>query len=281
MVRSVELLRIAACVAVVAFHLYLPGRALTLGGLHAFVVLTLAFSARSARRQSLRTFARGRALALGVPWLFWCALYALDGLRSHAQPLPAAFPWVLLTGTRVHLWFLPFALLSALLVAPLARRFSFRSEMFLLTSMLVAAAASDAEIEQPFAQWLSVLPSAALGLAISDVGFGDRGRVASLGALWCVSCGVAVALGFQSTFLPPLVGGALAIAAWALPEKATPRTVYWSRLSLGVYLSHPLFASATYGLVRVSAWSHFAATLALSLACTIFMKRTRVLSSFV
>lgn len=290
-IEGVEWARVVSCVAIIAFHLQLPGKPVFLGGLHVFTAIMVALSVGSARRHSVRAFAKTRLRTLGVPWLFWCAFYALVGyFDRHTPPLAWAHGSSLLVGPKIHLWFLPFAIIVGLVIAPIAKLVrGDRAWLFwavlVFPAMIVAATALRAHIAAPFDQWLSVLPSVALGLSLAELpaAFDEiaLARVAVQLAGWVLVSASLAILGYAGECVPLLVGGLVTVVAWCIAAAGGRGVMAWSKLSLGVYLVHPFVIRVTYKLVATSAWLHFAVVVLLSFGCAWVLKRTPVLSRFV
>lgn len=211
----IELARFAGSLAILWFHLGLPGREIALGALPMFVTFLVYFGAG----QPIEL----RARRLLVPWVFWSVVYGalkfLDG-DSFA-------PWMLLTGPAIHLWFLPFAFVVerlGVLLLPL-------SFLFLLL----------VEFPVPVVQWASVLPAAALGYGLAK----------GASRYWCLALaaagGVLHLLGFQGAV--SLMTGALVVFL-ALSISIQSRTAeYLGRIAFGVYLVHPIIVAV---LLRVA-----------------------------
>lgn len=291
-IEGIEWARVLGCIAIVAFHFDLPGKQLFLGGLHLFTVVLVALSVRSARRQPFGAFAAARLRTLGVPWLFWCAFYTpvayLDAHR-HGEALAWAHGLVLLVGPKLHLWFLPFAIIACLAVAPLARRVRGQHSWLLWLALLVPATIATAlgsgtDLPAPLGQWLSVFPSVVLGLCLASLP-DDLNRALAPVAIVLVGltacCGALAVLGYAAAVVPVLVGGVAAAAAWCVRPRSATRIAAWSSLSLGVYVLHPFMVRATYKLLAPFQWIHFAVVVVLSFAVTWALKRTPVLKRFV
>jgi surface polysaccharide O-acyltransferase-like enzyme len=110
----VDYCRLVAAFGIVWFHTEAPGYRVAYTGLPFFLVLLALPS-----RMSLAD----RARRLLLPLLIWSVVYALFRAWNAAEQGQALFgwwkPWMPLVGTSIHLWFLPFAFLVALVAPPL------------------------------------------------------------------------------------------------------------------------------------------------------------------
>lgn len=113
--HTVEMLGGSACTA-----------ALGRFGTSFYVISAIYFSVKTAAGKGRSGWLSKRAKRLLVPYLSWCAIYALFYLSTM---LPQGVPlhdvarhWGILAGTAIHLWFLPFALLVGAAAHALAPR---------------------------------------------------------------------------------------------------------------------------------------------------------------
>ncbi len=175
-----------------------------------------------------------RARRLFLPFLTWSAVYALFRVWNAAEQGQDLFgwwkPWMVLTGTSIHLWFLPFAFLVAL-VAPALRA----SKISLLLPVLAAALLSviGETSVWPWYQWsFGVIPALA-GFAFL------QSRPLSVISL-------ATAYVVLEIFRPSpdnlvIIGGSLlGFAAMSVTMQRSPLSDWCARLSIWVFLGHGL-----------------------------------------
>lgn len=112
---SLELMRFVCAFSIVWGHLGAPYAIVAYAGLNAFIILSVALSTRAATRQDFSTFMTRRVIRIFIPWLIWCAFYLFfRGLRDGwGTMFQLTDPAWLLIGPEIHLWFLPFILISA------------------------------------------------------------------------------------------------------------------------------------------------------------------------
>lgn len=209
-------------------------------GLNAFIILSIALSTRSSMRHPLREFMARRVSRILIPWLVWSGFYlALRALlEGPANALTLSDPLSLLIGPVIHLWFLPFLMLSAPLAylathLPHGRKFGV---LVLLVGVPLVCELYFVEragvLPPPLAQWAFALPAVIYGV------FRASGR--SLGPIAFIAgvLGGMYALGM----VEPAVH--LALAA-GLFELALRLRVSWTwakplgDAAFGIYLLHP------------------------------------------
>ena len=265
---NVERLRLVAMFEIVAFHVSEQRLPLVAGlGLPVFLLLNNAFNCTLSERMGTRAFLHTKVSRLLLPWLLWNVLYlgvVLAERWRHGEVLTQGFSFrMLFGGTYEHLWFVPFALLGALIIAGLqaqtralsngwvcALALTVGSVITLLNAWLLALGS----IEWPWLQWLFALPAVPLGFGLgramlaSDVRV--RTRVACLAticALLCLGLGLAWGLGRVWAWPAPeemprryAVSMALVSLTFVWPSVSDPISVRLAPLLFGVYLSHPL-----------------------------------------
>lgn len=243
----VDVLKFAGAVGILWFHLRLPYSDIALAALPMFVMLSVLYGGHKSIAD--------RASRLLLPWLWWSVIYAVGkiaqillGQASLAEELS---PWMLLGGTAMHLWYLPFIFLATVVLHYVSSEFLLWASAilaFLLFNLL--------ELPWPLAQWASVWPAVV---------------VARTGCYWPGIALMALAL------LTPFANGApqllLAFLLVLLAQSVRLPSVSWTRkaaaLSLGIYLVHPLVASIAGQLLGAA---DFWLVLAGSIALTMLLK---------
>ncbi len=272
--QAIELLRIIACIGIIAFHDGAPGQDIAYAGLIAFLIIApfvdLTFNAATARAPALLI----RALML--PWLFWLIVYgALKVARGLAFLPPGNVLLALLYGSTPHLWFLPFMcgvllLLNAvkLRVAPAA----------LFWGALLAASALFASVAwwrplsagwaMPLVQWMHAAPAVFAGIAIGLAPRLAYGRVVAA-ALLLAALAVAAAAHLPGVSLTYPVGVIVtAVVAWwgARLWPARWNVTPVARCTMGIYLSHIVWLSFVRHYTGSSNYLTVAVTFAAALA---------------
>lgn len=120
-----DALRIVAMMDIVSIHITKPGQYLFWGmGLPVFIIVAVALSVR---KPALPTWtdlpgaACKRAARVLLPWLVWTVFFGCNRLLwTWLDPGKSAgdlfYPWMVASGTSIHLWFLPFIFVAELAV---------------------------------------------------------------------------------------------------------------------------------------------------------------------
>ena len=277
---GIEWLRVLACAGIVAFHTDMPGAHFACNTLPAFAMVTIALAAGSSARRPWTEFAVGRTYRLLIPWVLWSTIYGsiqtAHALGHGLPPLSWATPWTLMAGASFQLWFLPFAWTASLLCGAVVRMLPAgpgASACAAWTGLGVASlfgagyCLSRAPPHPPLEQWVFALPSIPLGMALATLERGRRGIMRGCGLLVAVlgACiGLQLAGGPQDLNMSYAEDIVACVAAALAPWPAAGRTMAWSELSFGIYLSHPLVWMLVYrfipGKVSDLAWVRFAGT---------------------
>jgi fucose 4-O-acetylase-like acetyltransferase len=121
--QDIELLRILSAFGIIWFHVEPYGRELAYSGLVIFLVIGFYFQpGRSEKQRS----PLGRARRLLIPWVAWFLFYGVFNVLRGLPFLETSHGLVAgwLTGTSIHLWYLPFVFLLIVLLDFLEGRFS-------------------------------------------------------------------------------------------------------------------------------------------------------------
>lgn len=275
--------RLLAAFGIVLFHTGAPGGGIGYAALPFFLIVLLMLGGAAAARQPFGAYAARRARRLLLPWLLWSGVYGglkLAEALVEGQPLDSAFfPWMLLTGPAIHLWFLPFAFAASLLLPGLMRiaqpapvpvslsaALSDRRGLLLVlcggAALAALALAQGGILPAPLAQWREALPAICLGFGFAVAARRAHALIAFGGI--CLAAGLgALALGWTDG-LPQLAVALLGLGvclAW--PRPATPLSSLLGQSALGVYLVHPLVIAV---LLRATPLPE--ASLALALVAT-------------
>ena len=187
-IASIERLRILSAFAVASFHVHdwFP-RSIGVAG---FIILLLSFCAFVVNKPepyNIKNLAKKKVQRLLMPWLFWSMIYggiSLVKMISQNMTFSDVFsPTMLLTGTRTHLWFLPFAFVASLLLALIHRKIVNIPDSYTITTAISIGALfilgcsmirSWIPLPTPLAQWLLGLPAIPLGFAIGRIKILER-----------------------------------------------------------------------------------------------------------
>lgn len=236
----IDALRCICAVGIVWFHSEAPGHRLAYIALPFFLVLL---------SMPMRVQFRDRATRLLRPWLIWSAIFAAGEFLLAFLLGQELFGWLqpsmILYGTMIHLWFLPFAFIAGYILAPIHTH----PHISLIVPLIAAIYVSVMPHSQtpPFPQWLFGAVPAAAGAAF----FAQKGNrrylafISLLGAFLLLEM-----LQPRRDNLAILFGSGLAMGAFMIPIKSNSLTNLAAKISFPVYLSHPifLFLGRTYGI---------------------------------
>jgi peptidoglycan/LPS O-acetylase OafA/YrhL len=284
-VAGIDFLRIMAAVGIIWFHTEgAPYALIGYAGLPAFLLIYFSLVIKQSRAHTTGEFVRRRWDRLLKPWLFWSAAYGLCRVIKAAHTMDVSSiermfsVETLLVGTRIHLWYLPYAFASGLLLHVLNRRIRETNDLmvvFAATFLGISALAAGAislqtyHLAPPLPQWEFGLAALPLGLAVGRALTIPSRRTQML--LLSVVCTTTVgtsailtSLGWGSTAIPYSLAMLLVCLAygWQINGNGLIATV--APLTLGMYLLHPLVIC---GLTQfLPAEGHYAAFVILA-AC--------------
>ena len=268
-IASIERLRIISAFGVVSFHTHewFP-RSIGMVGVIIFLLSFCAFVVNKPEPPSIAKVARNKAQRILKPWLFWSLIYGMLGLvkmvYEHVSFSEVFSPTMLLTGTRSHLWFLPFAFIAALLLAFIHRKIVGIRESYTIISAIFIGALCvfGCSIAQfylyaptPLAQWIFGLPAIPLGFAIGRIKILPDARVmkkyfmllilltlvASIGCVIFVRLNHGTWIDYSIKFaVRYFVSSLIFCAALVWRGKLDFISAGLASLSYGIYLVHPL-----------------------------------------
>lgn len=297
----VQWLRVLAAFGIVVFHAYdrQPGLIRSVGyfGLPAFLSIFSALLINQPAAASFSSYVQKRAKRLLLPWLFWSCVYWLTALtKTHLIHKPDSLGFSLctiLTGTSIHLWYLPYAFLVSLVLYGFVFfqthwRHLFQvvcGTAFLLSLVLSSYGLKHGSLPVPFPQWLFGTPAVFYGLLVMSVyqkaSFRTRLAV-GLALILATELFLAVLyrVGFSGLLISygiacPLTGAAFWAAGARTPAAAA--ALKGGDLTYGVYLIHPLLLSAfRFVLGGTDSWFSVLSVFAISLGLTYILKQTRM-----
>jgi peptidoglycan/LPS O-acetylase OafA/YrhL len=226
--------RFLAALGIVWFNAQAPGSRVAYIALPFFLVLLSIPSSASVGV---------RAKRLLMPFLIWSVVFAmLNTAMSLKNQLPP-FEWwrwnMVFSGTWIHLWFLPFAFVAAVL-APWLRHPLASLGAALLVATLMALNGDPQTV--PFGQWAFGTIPVLVGIAYFSWGW--RLAVTTL-----LSSSLILFLGRESPDnITILAGTALALVFLSSHLPANALSDWCARLSLWIYLVHPLVIIAGQSL---------------------------------
>ena len=271
-IANIERLRILSAFGVASFHIHewFP-RSLGVVGFIIFLLTFCVFVVNKSEPYVMADLIKQKSRRLLKPWLFWSAVYGGLGLVKMVYlnvPFSDVFsPTMILTGTRIHLWFLPFAFFAALLLALIHRRIcNVSNSLTIVTAILIGVVCvlgcsviqSRIQPPKPLAQWTLGLPAIPLGFAIGRIALlrkAEDRRNMYLVVVFATTAACTIFawlgngtwMGYGSTFAIRYCVS-LAIVCSALHWKGNfgPISSKLATLSYGIYLIHPLVVVPFY-----------------------------------
>lgn len=255
---SFDYARLIAVIGIIWFHTAAPYGDIGYSGLSFFVIL-LVFMAipqikhlRPTRHRApaFLRYATARGIRLLVPWLGACVLYGSLKLAevSRGAAWGEEFNTTMwLTGTALHLWFLPFAFAICLMLWPLGRWIDHLKRpvrlhlcmLFMCLSLIALAFWQTADLTAPVAQWAYAMPSVCLGLSLVLSG-GTVLRMAGVAALFfCMALSANWTIGLRELGIATTT----LILCQMIPLRPHALSDFAARASLTLYLVHPAVAA--------------------------------------
>lgn len=296
-IAHVEGLRILAGFGIVWWHTEnAPGRSIGYAGLPVFLMIfcALTVSGRTWDEGNFYSFARRKALRLIKPWIFWSIVY-LGVKVSRQLYLKEALSGclernMLLVGTHIHLWYLPYAFMVCLLIFPLRRlcmHSQHRRTLLLAVGagcillVLCPVAMVSFELPRPVPQWFFGLPALSIGVAIGIVYSRMSGNTQRLVfvimALSTVFiCLMMKSLGYHDLATPYCVAIVPVCTVFMWNGRLHKSLYKWASLTYGVYLIHPLVGMTLRqgGMGQVSPWVMMLVVFLLSSVITLILQKT-------
>jgi len=306
-IANIERLRFLAACGVVSFHTHdwFP-RSFGSTGLLVLLLVLCIFVVIKPTPCEFTSLARRKGNRLLKPWLFWSVVYGGVGLAKviyEGVPFSEVFsPTMLLTGTRIHLWFLPFGFVAAMLLGLVHQRIVKVPDVLIVVIAAFAGALcvfsfpfvqSRMSLGVPFEQWTFGLPAIPLGLAI--------GRAAALpdhkkrrNSYLLIGFSVAVACAAYIVFMGLrhgiwfdrgsdhairyLIAAAAVCSALHWRGKLDPISKTLASSSYGVYLVHPLMVVflSRVGVLGQRPVVLLCLVLVASILMTLALRRTRL-----
>ena len=222
----VDYARFATALAIVWFHMEVPGNWIASIAVPAYLVLLTLTSGEDLATRTKR---------LLLPFLIWSVIFALMNIAFSVKRQEPYFEWwewyMLLTGTWMHLWIFPFAFLAAQL-SPWFQHPLASIGTAVLAATLFALKGTPESL--PWGYWSFGLIPVLVGIA--HYAWGWRLAVTTLISSWLI-------LHFgrpasENTVL--LIGTGLAVLILSNKLPQTPMSDWCARLSVWIYLGHPL-----------------------------------------
>jgi peptidoglycan/LPS O-acetylase OafA/YrhL len=257
---NVDRVRILAAFGVVSYHTH--SDLSRNPGVVGFIILMMFFSIFTVSRANISNLLvvfKKKFTRLIEPWLFWSVIYGLSKLIKvvlNDVPVSETFSMTMfLTGTKIHLWFLPFAFVTSGLLAVICSKTTSMSDIrnIIIASLIgvlsifcFSIVSSRYTLPVPFGQWMLGFPAVPLGFAIGRSlvlnKFYDRLKfylfLIVLIAVVCVAVGsMGYGLKYAVRYCVAIV---IVLPVLCLRGNIDPVSKRLATLTYGIYLIHPL-----------------------------------------
>lgn len=262
-VANVDRLRVLAAIGIVWFHTDgVPYRQIAYAGLPVFLLIFFSLLTMQGSAGTTMDFLRRRYNRLLKPWLFWSVVYGLCRLTKamHTMDVGSLREMLsvetLLAGTSIHLWYLPYAFLSSLLIRGFNHWTSRANHTVVVLAtttagaILLAAHAAglwDRRLTCPLPQWEFGLAAIPLGIAVGRclaIASRDQQRLllTTIALVTGLECYVLSLRSFDACAVPYGIGVTLVCLAYCWEIRRDTIVAWLAPLTFGVYLIHPLVA---------------------------------------
>lgn len=296
-IANIERLRIVAAFGIVWFHTEgAVGRSIGLAGLPIFLLIFCALISLKTKLEDIVPFSRRRARRLLKPWLFWSIIYLgtkLLKLLLYNMHFTDTFAfYMLFTGPSIHLWYLPYAFVAALVLNLLHRctiRISYMVTILFATvigSVLLFACSvtiSSVQIPFPLLQCVFGLPVIPLGFAIGLVYSSQHGRIKQMSYFGIIVatgivCLLLTYVDYSHLVIPYGIAIVLVCTVFLWEGKLHPLTQKYASLSYGIYLVHPLIGSILnrFVIANTNPWFMMIVVFLVSSLVTLILQKTRL-----
>ncbi|MCF7972708.1 MAG: acyltransferase [Phycisphaerae bacterium] len=270
---NVDRLRIIAAFGIVWFHTQgLMGRDIAYAGLAVFIMLAFTYVTLHSTTSPCTAILTNRFKRLIIPWIFWCLVYEMTLLgRSMISNTPNTALVeqlslrMLLIGTAIHLWYLPFAFVMTAMAVGLSKMtrmwgvsirimlgFALSIFAFALSILMLSRYRSVV----PLAQWSWGLPAVFIGITLGLILQLEQShkRIMISAVLTLFVVGISWFNRVQHQGLALSYSIAVVLTAgcllWPGHLRLSRGSQWLVSLTLGIYLIHPLVGS----IIRHMMW---------------------------
>jgi surface polysaccharide O-acyltransferase-like enzyme len=262
-----DYLRIIGIFGIVFFHGAQEQLTRQIGysGLIIFILISINLSVLRDRERNISKYIATRATRLLVPWLFWFTVYGLQNIARDKSFLPEGHAFnVVLAGTNIILWYLPFLFIVLIITAFYDNKAQTHSifktctlyfvpilSIILLISTPIWRPWS-LELGYPWAQWFHAAPAVLIGIALVSLTRQYQGHlrvslysgIIVLISLWLILIG-----NYNGVGIPYLLGVLLFSSHLYWKSNAEQNHALLLKISdctFGIYLIHPLVSGMEY-----------------------------------
>ncbi|MEZ5671681.1 MAG: acyltransferase family protein [Thiotrichaceae bacterium] len=256
-----DALKVIAAFGIVWFHTpHAIGREIGYAGLLIFLLISFIVLSIKSPSYSYLQYLRQRGKRLLIPWIVWNIFYGLLTLRLSHSSIGVPSLSGILTGTAIHLWYLPFAFLASYLVFIFLTltRASSPWVLIIVSGMvtvlwLISYPMFDMSLTgNPWRQWSYGFASIPLGIALGQAlklpQAQCRWVMLAILAMMLAICVYLIQMDKFGTAVSYMTGTALIITALLIPMPSYRWVTQLSALTFGIYLLHPFIFMICYKL---------------------------------
>jgi surface polysaccharide O-acyltransferase-like enzyme len=236
---DIEILRLVACFLIVCYHSGADGHRYAYSGLIIFIIISMLFLGNT--RHPFKTEIKTKAEKIIMPWLFWLVAYGAFNILTNRPIFDGSgniFEKIL-SGTSIHLWFMPFLFLSHAGINILKRMASSQTVSYfsiLFASLCLISAGMwrtpSLHWATPWPQYAQAFSAIFIGIFFSTINdISKTGRIAAT-AIQIPGIGISYLIGIIFGFL-------LKLSPFREKEASTNLRTF-SNLTLGIYFIHIL-----------------------------------------
>lgn len=288
-----ELVKFLAICEIVCFHAKAPWSQY-IYVLPIFMILSISFVANSTSPISIQLKKSFKRFLM--PWIFWSAFYAVLKIIQAligGYSIQDEFNWsMLIAGTAIPLWYLPYAFISLNLVFFIIKHFNFKlntknSHLIAIFGGIVLLISSFffpiVKENYPFGEWLYLLPAIPIGMLFSSFYYKFLKLQFNYG-VWIVIIISIIAIYFDRRVgSAHLFASCLCSFVFSLePPKANSFIYYLGKISYGIYLIHSLWiAILLYLGIKLSSYELVILSLISSILSVAAIRKIPVIKNFV
>lgn len=249
--QDIELLRILSAFAIVWFHSEVIGYETAYAGLIVFLILSMYLAGKSTFSGNHRI--SRRVARLLIPWAVWFIIYGLLNVLAHKSIIPLNHGILagILSGPRIHLWYIPFIFIC-LTLFDIVRNYVSNMSIACISAILAIIVLSSAavwrfesiQLGYPIAQYAHASAGVFIGVFFSYFGVIPK-RIGTL-LLLIIVVAAASAIPCNGVGIPYLIGIAAGcvVVFQPLAKKSIINLSFISQCTLGIYFIHIIFLLA-------------------------------------
>ena len=246
--QDIELLRILSAFAIVWFHSGVIGYETAYAGLIVFLILSMYLAGKSTLSVKHDIFRRVERLL--IPWAVWFVIYGALNVLAH-KPLISLNNGIIagiLSGPRIHLWYMPFIFICLILhdfIRNYASSISIAWSSAILAIVVLSSTAiwrhESIQLGYPIPQYAHASAGIFLGVFFSY--FSEISKKMGISLLLITIAAAASAIPYGGVGIPYLIGivAGCVVVFQPFARISTINFSFMSQCTLGIYFVHIIF----------------------------------------